>query len=339
MTSSKAHGRLGVSVPEYRRNPGESVPNFSRLAPVCNRGARRSAPTRGEVMEVHRISAAFLAFSLIVFPLSASSAGSAIRHYDIDAEILPGQGILRATSALRLAGTQEGLRQVRLLLNRGLAVRSVTCDGGIESYTFDRTAPSGHRYTPTAAPLIVNLSQPLTSGQSTVLRVSYEGTIEPDTWQTNFIKSDWVELALYVAWYPYDPTVRTSLFTSTVTVKIEPGYTVTGTGAEYSALMLMRDWYGDQVFTDYLEQYRKEAENKPAIWGLDRNHEAAFAVLYRKGPVLLNRLEQRIGKERFRELLGTLVAKRVSSTEQLLATIEQIASREIRQAVEQGLKQ
>jgi hypothetical protein len=420
------------------------------------------------------VSSASTALLLITFLAANARAGGVITHYDIDAQIFPEQGKLGATAALTLTAPEGGLQQIRLLLNRSLEVRSVTSDAGIKSFSFDRTQPSNHRYAPTAAPLVVDFAEKVEAGRSIILRIGYEGAIEPDTWRTNLITPKWVELAFYVAWYPYDP--GSSSFTSRVTVKTDPAYPVTGTGvlsraengwvltqdqpswdiivisapnlslrrvgdqgaevevwystltadqvdhiagdagkvltqlknwlgpvsskklrivfaerdsgggyyrtgfmtliwdpeypelvryaaheaahfwwgrgrsttwedwlnesfAEYSALLLMRDWYGPAVFADYLSRYRKEAENAPAIWGLDRNDNAAYTVLYRKGPVLLEQLEQKIGSERFREFLALLVSRKVENTDQLLSTLEEVSSKEIRANFERTLKQ
>lgn len=414
-----------------------------------------------------------LLFTASVFSLAVRADGI-VKSYEINVRILPQQGILQATAAVTLVAPEGGLRDVRFLLNRALTVTSVGSDNPVESYTFDRTKPSGHRYTPTGAPLTVRFAQRLAPATATVLRLDYQGPIEPDSWNTNFIKPDWTELAYYVAWYPYDP--GSNSFTSRVSVLTEAGWPVTGTGvvrrsgqewiltqdqpskdiivitapklhvrkiggeeagievsyanlsegqadriaadagkiladfrswlgplsnktlrivfaertsgggyyrpgfmtliwepdyqglvryaahetahfwwckgrsttwedwlnesfAEYSALLLVRQWYGAEAFEDYLSRYRKEAEDVPPIWGLDRNDKAAFAVLYRKGPILLNRLEEQIGKTPFRELLATLAARGVSTTDRMLATLEKQTSKDVRAAFEQWLKQ
>jgi len=414
-----------------------------------------------------------LALTVLLVPHVASAAGP-ITRYEIDVRIAPKQETIQADAKLTVVAPEGGLRQIRLLLNRALTVRSVKADAGVKSYSFDRTQPSGYRYTPTAAPLVVDLVEPLPAGRTTILDVSYDGRIEPDPWHTNEIRPDWAELAMYAAWYPYDPA--SSSFTSAVTVKTDPGYGVTGWGvvtrsqdawivtrdepswdiivitapnlqarrvgnesagievcyakldaenadrvaadagrilntlqgwlgpvsskslrivfaerksgggyyrngfmtliwdpdypglvryaaheaahfwwgrgqattwedwlnesfAEFTALMIMRDWYGEQVFEDTIARYRKEAENAPPIRGLDRNDAAAQAVLYRKGPVLLYDLEKQIGKQRFRELLARLVERKVATTDQMLATLEELTSKDIRAAFEQRLAQ
>ncbi len=108
--------------------------------------------------------------------------------------------------------------------------------------------------------------------------------------------------------------------------------------AEYSSLMVMREWYGEEVFQKYLNDYREGSANTPPIWGLDRSDKAAQAVLYQKGPLLLSRLESRMGREKFRRFLATLVERKVSTTDQLLSTLEELTSKEVRASFEQGIR-
>lgn len=109
--------------------------------------------------------------------------------------------------------------------------------------------------------------------------------------------------------------------------------------AEYSSLLFLREFYGPDAYTEFLQDYQKEAEKAPAIWGLDRNDQAAHVVLYKKGALLLGGLESKIGKETFGRFLATLVERKVGSTEQLLATLEYLTSKPIRDSFEQSLKQ
>jgi hypothetical protein len=413
----------------------------------------------------------------------SASAAATIRHYSIDVEIAPAAGELRATADVTIGAPNEATDAVDLLLNRGMVLKTVECPAGVKSLRFDPTQPSTSRYSPTAAPLRVELARPLKPGESTVLRLSYAGVLEPDTWRTSLITRDWVELAFYGSWYPLDagPPSPSRGFTSEVRVKTDGGYGVTGSGvtragaggtttltqpeptfdivviaaphlhqrqmgdarlgidlwrtavsdeqadrigadigriaaelerllggpaplragtrltvvfaqrtsggsyfrpgflslvlgddyrgiirdaahevahfwwhrgsvatwedwlnesfAEYSALLLMQSWYGPEVFADYLARYQKEAEKAPAIWGLDRSDPAAFLALYRKGPVLLHGLDERIGHETFQKLLATLVARDVRTTADFSATLTALTSKDVAAAFEESLRQ
>jgi hypothetical protein len=335
--------------------------------------------------------------------------------------------------------------------------------------------PSTNRYAPRAAPLRIELAEPVAAGRDVVLRLLYEGTIDPDPYLTNVLTPDWVELASYAAWYPQQP--GSGGYTYRLDVHAEAGYAVAGPGllastkhgwtltqddpswdivlvagrglraqhvaeggldravwhlaespiapqatrfagdvgrmmttfrgwygavptkklaivfaerksgggylrggfmsllfdsdyrglvqyaahemahswwgrgdantwhdwlnesfAEYSAVMLMRDWHGRAVADEILARYEREAQQAKPIWGLDRSDGSAQATLYRKGPVLLSRLEARVGEPAFRRLLGELVVRRVRTTEEFLATVEALASGAVRQSFERELK-
>jgi hypothetical protein len=108
--------------------------------------------------------------------------------------------------------------------------------------------------------------------------------------------------------------------------------------AEYSALMLIRDWHGRSAWSEILGRCEQEARQAKPIWGLDRSDRSAQATLYRKGPVLLSRPEARVGEPTFRRLLAALVSREVRTTEQFLATLEELTSAAVRQSFEQELK-
>jgi hypothetical protein len=58
--------------------------------------------------------------------------------------------------------------------------------------------------------------------------------------------------------------------------------------AEYSAVLLMRDWHGRAVSGGILARYEREAQEAKPIWGFDRNDRSAQATLYRKGPAWID---------------------------------------------------
>jgi hypothetical protein len=100
--------------------------------------------------------------------------------------------------------------------------------------------------------------------------------------------------------------------------------------AEMSALMILRDRFGEQEFEDRLAQYRTASADAPAVRGLDRDEDVAYTVLYRKGPVLLAELEQSIGREAFLRFLRARVADQANTTEECLATLARVVSPDAR---------
>lgn len=105
---------------------------------------------------------------------------------------------------------------------------SLTSDVGVKAFRFDRSAPSTSRYAPKAAPLRVELAEPVAAGRDVELRLRYEGTIDPDPYLTNVLTPEWVELASYAAWYPQQPGAGG--YTYRLGVRTDPGYAVAGPG-------------------------------------------------------------------------------------------------------------
>ncbi|WP_018962433.1 M1 family aminopeptidase [Sporolactobacillus vineae] len=93
--------------------------------------------------------------------------------------------------------------------------------------------------------------------------------------------------------------------------------------AEYSALMALRQKFGQQIFLERIIECTKLAKGLPPIIGLSRNDEKAHTVLYDKGPLILNQLEKSIGRKEFIRLLHTIHVQKVTSTQKLLDVVAQ----------------
>lgn len=95
--------------------------------------------------------------------------------------------------------------------------------------------------------------------------------------------------------------------------------------AEYSALMIIKELFGEEAFNRRIEAKKSILAEKPPIWGFDRNDrttpeksDAVEAILYSKGPILLHLLEQRIGRDDFHSLCKEMVRSSISSTKDFL---------------------
>ncbi len=108
--------------------------------------------------------------------------------------------------------------------------------------------------------------------------------------------------------------------------------------AEMSALMIVRDIYGEEVFQELLERYREASVGTQPVWGLDRNDEAAYTVLYRKGPVLLAELEESIGRRAFLRFLRARLESEAFTTKQSLDTLARVVSPEAKDQLEAELR-
>jgi hypothetical protein len=108
--------------------------------------------------------------------------------------------------------------------------------------------------------------------------------------------------------------------------------------AEYSALIVLRELYGEQYYAEKISDYRSESQGAPAIWGIDRGHDSAYTVLYVKGPVILSDLEAAIGRDVFMRFLRALRANGVNTTAGLLDVLESMTSENVRAQLERDLR-
>lgn len=108
--------------------------------------------------------------------------------------------------------------------------------------------------------------------------------------------------------------------------------------AEYSALLLIREIYGNEEYNKRMKLKQKESVNTPPIWGLARNDEQATEVLYSKGVILLSELEQKTGNEKFLELCKERIRKKVNNTNDFLNLIADIEGKNTANWFEQSLR-
>jgi len=108
--------------------------------------------------------------------------------------------------------------------------------------------------------------------------------------------------------------------------------------AEYSMLLYLRERIGTELYNETLERYRQNAENMPAIWGIERTSDRAYTILYEKGSLLLIDLENKLGEEKMAAFLRLLIDKSIDNTADFLKVLEEFSSLEIRDWFESELK-
>ncbi len=108
--------------------------------------------------------------------------------------------------------------------------------------------------------------------------------------------------------------------------------------AEYSALKLIKELRSKEEFNKILNIKRSESSNTPPIWGLDRSDPSAEQVLYSKGVVFLNELEEKIGENKFLELCMARIDKKTNNTPDFLNLIKDTGGKEIADWFELVLK-
>ncbi len=102
--------------------------------------------------------------------------------------------------------------------------------------------------------------------------------------------------------------------------------------ADYIAVIGMRDAFGETAFNARLQGYRDQIADKdlPAIWTPSISDRPPYLVAYRKGPLALARLEERVGREAFARFLRATMVARVSTTPDMLEKLEATAGPDAR---------
>lgn len=111
--------------------------------------------------------------------------------------------------------------------------------------------------------------------------------------------------------------------------------------AEYSALLILKSFYGKAFFDSAIMTKKEKLENTPPIWNFDRNtakYQDTREVLYNKGPVLLNELEQDIGEEHFLKLCRAVAENDVKNTFEFLEILKNIEGVSLASKFEEKLK-
>lgn len=98
--------------------------------------------------------------------------------------------------------------------------------------------------------------------------------------------------------------------------------------AEYSAMMVIRERFGEQAYDGLVRGKREASEGTRPVWNMPRLGKDTLAqkeirtVLYDKVPVLLHELAEQIGPDEFRDLCRDIYRDEVSNTAEFLAELE-----------------
>jgi len=172
------------------------------------------------------------AAGLLILTQCTRTGNSSLRescpHYDIDVHIDP------ATRSIEVSGEISGPAEAFVsdsmffYLQKDMKIENIHANGQVIAVT--NTAPSDIRYMPHAEKLYIDTNTLARSSGPVSLSFSYKGTLSRmPAFFANTIDTTWTELGLYYPWFPYNPE-KIRLFTFTVRVTADPGYTVFGIG-------------------------------------------------------------------------------------------------------------
>jgi hypothetical protein len=109
--------------------------------------------------------------------------------------------------------------------------------------------------------------------------------------------------------------------------------------AEYSSWLMLKQVYGNEEFEKQIARSRERTKGKPAVWGIDRNADEAYFVLYDKGALLLDRLASRMGEKQFLAFASQIAHLTPRTTAEFLTKLEKTTTPEIRRDFEASLKE
>lgn len=92
------------------------------------------------------------------------------------------------------------------------------------------------------------------------------------------------------------------------------------TFAQYSALCLVREKYGEKEYDQVIERFKKRTKDLPSLSSIfqDTPVDIWFPIIYEKGPVLFDELEKEIGMEEMEELMLKCYLSRIKTSDEFL---------------------
>jgi hypothetical protein len=110
-----------------------------------------------------------------------------------------------------------------------------------------------------------------------------------------------------------------------------PDHWMSESFAEYASAIYVREHFGADAFATRLAQYERMARGHGPVWTPAATARPSGEVMYRLGPLVLSRLEQRIGEQRFAEFFRRYMVHDVRTTEQLLDHLRAVDGAETEQ--------
>lgn len=98
--------------------------------------------------------------------------------------------------------------------------------------------------------------------------------------------------------------------------------------AEYVALRYVRERYGGEAFDEMIEARERMGRDQGPVWTEEMTARGPDPLMYGKAPVLLSRLEERLGSERFDRFLERYMTRNVTTTRELLQHLGEVAGTE-----------
>lgn len=100
--------------------------------------------------------------------------------------------------------------------------------------------------------------------------------------------------------------------------------------AEYIGMMAVREYLGQAAYDEMLTSFASQIadENLPPVWKQGDTDRTSYLVQYRKGPLVLGRLENNVGEAAFLEITYKYFNSSPKTTEGLIAAVASVAGQE-----------
>ena len=154
----------------------------------------------------HVFAASLTALTLFALLLSACgrSAIPEDLHYSLHLELDPTAQYLTVEGELVFLVPDDGMEEAVFFLHRQLDVARIDGDQ-VLSWEEDRETEVPRIGMPDARWLKVYFEEPLLEGEAVTLEFSYQGKVtEWNELSANVLTEDWVEIGLYLPWFPWN---------------------------------------------------------------------------------------------------------------------------------------
>lgn len=160
-------------------------------------------------------------------PYSDTNAGL---HYDLSLDLDPRRQYLSVRGSAAYHSPRAHLERARFYLHRQFSIQRL--DGGrVMGYHYDLLSGAGLPFMPQAAVLDVYFNPPLKNGETALIQFEYSGSLTDWPVESpNVVTPEWVEMGLYLPWFPVQYDRGPSDLTFTLKVTAPAGYQVASFG-------------------------------------------------------------------------------------------------------------
>jgi hypothetical protein len=159
--------------------------------------------------------------------LAAVAASAEVKRYDGQVELKPDSRDISGDLTLTIAAGQTPLSSARFYMNKNLRIESLTCPiCDVNGFTVSTT--DHYQFMIDSEAVKASFLRPLAPGETIRIRIRYSGKIPTDPGPSIYTR-EWVELAVYAGWFPYDSDSNN--FTYDISVKLPSSYKVASSAA------------------------------------------------------------------------------------------------------------